>query len=191
MTSIFFLAFVSTSTSTSTHITNTNFQIAWNSPWPSHCPASYDPPHDIISRFGVDINLNNSFNGGVVTTLYNNPSRMTVGLWPCYTENGTAINGGLPQLANLTQHLDQVKLDIAAQLPAGFDGWAVIDWEVWVPWLSLSYPLYYNKSVALAGGDVKAATAAWNASSLEFMVQTLIVAQAVRPKAKLGYYGLV
>ena len=61
---------------------------------------------------------------------------MTVGDWPCFAPNGTALNGGIPQRGDLDRHLAKVKSDIAARLPVGFDGYAVIDWEVWVPWFS-------------------------------------------------------
>jgi hypothetical protein len=51
--------------------------------------------------------------------------------------------------------------------------------------------LYYSRSVALAGGDVAAATAAWNASTLRFMVETLRVAREARPRGKWAYFGIV
>ena len=36
-----------------------------------------------------------------------------------------------------------------------------------------------------------AAVAAWNASSLEFMAETLKAAKALRPHAAWGYYGMI
>ena len=90
------------------------FEIVWNSPWPSACAANTSA--DALSRWGVTTNAANAFNGAAVTTLYNSPGRMTLGLWPCYRANGSAINGGLPQLADLGAHLAQVKVDAAAAL---------------------------------------------------------------------------
>ena len=121
---------------------------------------------------------------------------MTLGHWPCVDDNGTAINGGIPQLGNLSMHLQQVRLDIAQQLAVGFDGWAVIDFEVWVPSFDIlkmydGYKPYYNRSIALAQGNEEVAKTAWNKASMEFMVATLHAAQQVRPQAKLGYYGMV
>lgn len=165
-----------------------SFEVAWNTQWPTACKRSY--PADSITRYGVKANAGNAFNGEVVTTLYNRPWAMTLGRWPCLFANGTAINGGLPQLGNLTQHLDQVRID-ASKLPADFSGYAVIDWEEWTPWLDANAALYYNRSLALANGSLAAATAAWNASSLKFMVQTLEVAKQVRPLAKWGYFGVI
>ena len=177
------------------------FEIVWNSPWPSACVANTSA--DVLSRWGVTTNAANAFNGAAVTTLYNSPGRMTLGLWPCYRANGSAINGGLPQLADLGAHLARVKVDAAAALPdPDFSGFAVIDWEVWTPWLpetvapaGLPPPAarsrYFNASLRLAGGDVGAAAAAWNASSLALMVATLRAAREVRPRARWGYFGLV
>ena len=177
------------------------FAIAWNSPWPSACAANASTD-DALTRWGVTTNAANAFNGAAVTTLYNSPGRMTLGLWPCYRANGSAVNGGLPQLANLSAHLAKVRADAAAALPdPAFSGYAVIDWEVWTPWLpemvvgTLPPPaarsLYFNASLRLAGGDVAAAAAAWNASSLALMAATLRAAREVRPRAKWGYFGLV
>lgn len=54
-------------------------------------------------------------------------------------------------------------------------GYIVIDWEVWEPWLNPhATTIYANKSFELAGGDIAAAVAAWNASSLKFMVRLLL-----------------
>lgn len=115
-----------------------SFEVAWNSPWPSHC-TDINVSADVLTRFGVRANENNSFNGGVVSTFYNNPTRMTLGMWPCYDTSAhaaVAINGGLPQLGNLTAHLAKVRKDVATLLPdPNFDGYAVIDWEVWRPWM--------------------------------------------------------
>jgi hyaluronoglucosaminidase len=169
-------------------VENATFEVAWNSQWPSECKHKY--PVDSITKWGIRTNKRNEFNGAVVSTLYNRPWAMTLGYWPCVFANGTAVNGGLPQLGNLSRHLAQVRVD-AAKLPPNFSGFAVIDWEEWTPWLDPGNALYYNLSLALARGDVDVATKAWNASSLEFMVRTLEVAREVRPLAKWGYFGVI
>jgi hyaluronoglucosaminidase len=166
------------------------FEIAWNSPWPTACKAKVEA--DAITKYGIRTNAGNAFNGEIITTFYNNPGRMTLGRWPCYAKNGTALNGGLPQLGNLTAHLAQVRLDVARLLPEQFDGFAVIDWEVWKPWLDIGdTTIYFNKSLELARGNAANAIAAFNSSSLEFMVRTLEVAREVRPKGRWGYFGVV
>jgi hypothetical protein len=75
--------------------------------------------------------------------------------WNC-TEpsNCTAVYGGLPQLANLTAHLEQLKTDIEAILPdPDWKGVANIDWEAWKPtWKQNEYNeywIYINRSIAL------------------------------------------
>eukprot|EP00729_Bicosta_minor_P007066 gene7066-13143_t len=138
--------------------------------------------------------VHNDFNGAVVTTLYNHPGSIVIGDWPCYYDNGTvASNGGLPQQGNLTKHLLQVEADIERLFPdPNHAGYIVIDWEVWEPWLNPhATTIYANKSFELAGGDIAAAVAAWNASSLKFMAETLKVAVKARPLAKWGYYGVI
>ena len=107
--------------------------------------------------------------------MYNNPGRFTLGKWPCFDKNGTTINGGLPQLGNLTEHLNQVRKDIAIQLPdPNFSGYAVIDWEVWVPSFEIlsmypGYQIYYNRSLALAKGNATEAAIHWDEASMTFM----------------------
>ena len=113
--------------------------IVWNAQWPELCPGPAPPP-DIITRFGVKVNANSSFNGDVVSTLYNHPGSYTIGDWPSIFPNGTTINGGIPQLVNMSRHLDAVRKDIERHFPdPDFAGLAVIDWEVWEPWFEF-YP---------------------------------------------------
>ena len=72
------------------------FEIAWNSQWPTLCdwPDGDAPPADAISKWGISVNAGNAFNGAVVSTLYNHPGQYTVGWWPSFFPNGTAVNGG-------------------------------------------------------------------------------------------------
>ena len=187
------------------------FEMAWNMQYPERC-ANPPPPDDIITRFGVRANANNSFNGQVVSTLYNHPGPSsnptedyTIGYWPSYypercTTACTAVNGGIPQLANLTLHLERVAEDVKRLFPdPDFSGMVVIDQEMWQPDLKFwgdpapaaRWNAYQNASFALAGGDKDAAVAAWNASALHLMVRTLEVAQSVRPRGRFGYYGVL
>ena len=173
--------------------------IVWNVQWPELCQEPAPPP-DIISRFGIRTNSGNKFNGNVVATLYNHPGNYTIGDWPSILQNGTTINGGIPQLANLSRHLAAVESNVVSLFPdPEFSGLAIIDWEVWTPWFDF-YPDaaptarwtgYMNLSFAFAKGDKDLAIAQWNASSLEIMVRTLEVAKRLRPRAKWGYYGVI
>ena len=105
---------------------HSGFDVVWNSPWPSACPASTIHPTPDFARFGVRTNANAEFNGNVVHTIYCPTSFST---FPHFDENGTAVNGGIPQRGNLTWHLDTVTRDVESLFPdVNFDGYAVIDW---------------------------------------------------------------
>ena len=64
----------------------------------------------------------------------------------------TPVNGGLPQLMNMTKHLAQWRLDIARQFPSpDFDGVVSLDWEMWFPLWEVNaadprLAIYANKS---------------------------------------------
>ena len=73
-----------------------------------------------------------------------------------------------------------------------FSGYIVIDWEEWQPYMNpRSQSVYMQASLTYAGGNINAAVMQWNASALDWMVQTLRTARALRPHAKIGYYGIV
>jgi len=83
-------------------------------------------------------------------------------------------------------------------LPPRFAGFAVIDWEIWVPWSLGGHQIYRNESLAWAreqnptwGPERVAAeaSAAWNRTALEFMAHTLGLCTKLRPLARWGYYG--
>ena len=114
----------------------------WNSPWPLACET---PPPKLPewSRWRIKTNANASFNGDAISTIYK------AGLFPTFTGQGpggacgsgdwnctaaTAINGGLPQLVNMTAHLAALQHDIELLLPdPQWSGVANIDWEAWKP----------------------------------------------------------
>ena len=86
-----------------------------------------------------------------------------------------------------------MQFDIQARFPdPKFSGIVAIDWEVWNPWLDpRDTSVYAELSFAHAHGDKAAAVAAWNASALQFMVQTLVTARTLRPRAWWAYYGMI
>ena len=170
--------------------------VYWNSPYPQNCADRSGAPN--FAQFGVTTNANASFNGGAVFTIYTPTYFKT---WPHIGANGEVVNGGVPQLGNLSLHLVQVAADVASLLPdSGFAGHAVIDWEVWKPWLiPASKNIYVNASIAAARAahpswDEVAleaeAVRAFNASALHFMEATVSLCRQLRPAAHWGYYGL-
>jgi hypothetical protein len=119
-------------------------------------------------------------------------------------------NGGIPQLANTTAHVEAMERDMAARVPANYSGWVVHDWEAWVvPW-ELSgdghadaggrFQAYQNASVALARFQnpsaseaelEKIAAAAYTKAGIDLLVLTVRTTKRLRPGlAGVGYYGL-
>jgi len=134
-------------------------------------------------------------------------SRWQQGIFPYYDDNGTAINGGIPQLGNLDEHLKLVAEQVVGWIPDhNWSGLAVIDFEAWSPiWDSNTQStnswhgkIYQTASTTL----VKNQHPDWSQSAIEaqakiefqsagikYFVQTLQTAKGIRPNAKWGFYG--
>ena len=98
----------------------------------------------MVEATGVRTNKDGAMDGYLVTTL-SNP-----GFWPHFLKNGSAINGGIPQLGNLSLHEAALAAFIDEKLPANFSGAAVVDFEAWNPLWSQGSPddKYHNASRA-------------------------------------------
>jgi hyaluronoglucosaminidase len=179
-----------------------SFDIAWNSPWPSYCPKGTVDPRPDFAKFGIRANRNSSFNGDIVTVIYCPTHFHTFPHFEVTASTGETrpVNGGIPQRGNLTTHLAQVRADVEDLFPdPNFGGYAVIDWEVWLPWLILaSKSIWVNESLAYVRSQfptwpehqVEAeAIRSWNETSKAFMTETLKLCVQLRPRAKWGYYG--
>ena len=177
------------------------FDIVWNSPWPSYCPAGSVKRSPSFVQYNVRANQNNTFNGDTVWTIYT-PTHFKT--FPHLSEgvdgSVTPVNGGIPQRGNLSYHLEQVRSDVLSLFPdPAFAGYAVIDWEVWYPWLILaSKSIYVNQSLSYVREKYPSwtqdrvdaeAVRSWNETSLVFMAETLKLCVQLRPRAKWGYYG--
>ena len=104
------------------------FEVLWNSPWPSCCGFKAEkqllPKADPVpqfAEFNISVNVRDgrhgsTCNGTIINPCFNGPRVVTIyteltGLYPSFrtdpvTHERVAINGGLPQLVNLTAHLE-------------------------------------------------------------------------------------
>ena len=132
----------------------------------------------------------------------------TQGLFPLVTTTGKVVNGGIPQLGNLTAHLEALEASVVKFIPAAnYSHLAVLDFEFWSPvWAendaggdSWHGKLYQSMSLALARKENPHASPAqvaaiaqrdFEAAALEFFTASLKTLRAVRPNATWGFYGL-
>lgn len=103
-------------------------------------------------------------------------------------------------LGNLSAHRERVAADMAKIFPdPAASGVAALDWEVWRPWMVIkSWSVYVNETLAYVAGlhpgmprvQLEAeAIRVWNASSLEWLVETAKAMKAARPRIQLGVYS--
>jgi hypothetical protein len=109
---------------------------------PEKC-AYATPPN--ISAFGIDTNGGpNSTREGVAicTPGPSAKKNLGTGLYPSYDcvrypfdeDNCAPVNGGSPQLANLSAHLEAFKADVVRLMPDPAAATAInLDWEKWDP----------------------------------------------------------
>ncbi|XP_029006409.1 hyaluronidase-2 [Betta splendens] len=169
--------------------------LAWNAP-----TEDCFPRHGI--RFQLDLfQIVASPNEGFVKQNLNIFYKERLGLYPYFSEDETPVNGGLPQLASLTQHLEQ--MPHAMQKYIG-DKWAkglaVIDWEEWRPlWIRNwdtkdvyrrhSRKLVSHKNPTWPPEQVtKVAQQEFEISARNFMLQTLRHAKNLMPNQLWGFY---
>ncbi|XP_064602742.1 uncharacterized protein LOC135468417 [Liolophura sinensis] len=171
------------------------FFTVWNVP-SFRCGHKYGLPMD-LDKFGIVDNEFELFHGQTINLFYE--SRL--GLYPRYLSNRRAKYGGIPQLGNLTAHLDWVKTDLDWYIPnVTYDGLAVIDWESWRP---LFVRNWGEKSVYREASEklvqklhptwtwklvVQEAQRQFEKAARSFMVETLFLCRRLRPRAKWGFY---
>ncbi|XP_073325318.1 hyaluronidase-1 [Pagrus major] len=172
------------------------FLSVWNAPTAS-CLSQYGVDLD-LGTFSIVQNQNQTFMGENITIFY----AEKLGLYPRYSSQAGAINGGVPQNASLDQHLRVATENIRTYIPdKDFQGLAVVDWESWRPvwernWESKQ--VYWEGSRAL----VKAKHPDWTPAQVDaaakvefegagrkFMEETLKLGQKERPNGLWGYYG--
>jgi hypothetical protein len=117
-----------------------------------------------------------------------------------------AVNGGVPQAANMTKHMASLAFHLATWVPdVNFTGNIVIDFEVWTPiwelnrdpsiWHGKRYQTYSEKLARAQHPHLNAtaitaiAKRDFEAAAISFFVTTLEFFRAARPHARAGFYG--
>ena len=119
-----------------------------------------------------------------------------------YSDTLETINGGLPQLGNLTQHLETFRLRLDKFVPdRNFSGIGIIDFESWRPIFRQNWgsaKLYADRSIEherqlhpqLSPKALKLEAASkFEKAARRFMQRTIEVAQESRPGALWAYYA--
>lgn len=168
------------------------YSAVWNSPTTQCFGSSLD-----LSKFNIIQNQNDAISGGNITFFGD------IGQFPVWgTANTSIVNGGIPQLGNLSLHLELVKKDINSIIPdVDFVGLAVIDFRSWKPLYRQNFDelgVYQRQSLAHA----RKMHPSMNESQLEgvaakefdeaarsFLEGTLKLAQKLRPRGLWGYLG--
>ncbi|ELT97073.1 hypothetical protein CAPTEDRAFT_100896, partial [Capitella teleta] len=171
----------------------------WNIP-SERCDQQYDVMiNRALQKLGVDVNAlgEGGWQGSIITLIY----REELGFYPWIAQNGTLVNGGLPQMGNLSEHLRKMESDLNVMIPdVRYDGLGVIDWEAWRPLWDRNYDSFDRyrqlsvKKVSEEHPDwsrdevERAAKDEFEAAAREFMQQTMLRAEELRPHAKWGFY---
>lgn len=173
------------------------YQVFWNVP-SFMCHRYGFPFNNLTGRYGVVQNDEDVFRGSSITILYD------PGLYPALVDNdGTVFprNGGVPQEGNLTLHLQRLQESIEDQVPVDFDGLGVIDFEAWRPVWGQNFgtlKAYQTYSVQLerqrdpSASDSTLQTRAkrrFEEAAKAFFLQSLFLAQRIRPNGRWGYYA--
>ncbi|XP_062465699.1 hyaluronidase PH-20 [Pezoporus occidentalis] len=165
------------------------------------------PTELCTERTGVQLDMNffsfigstlKTSTGQNITLFY--PDRL--GYYPYKNEiTGEALNGGLPQLSLLENHLKKAKEDIQFYIPSDEQfGLAVIDWENWRPvWIRNwgSKDIYRQESIELVQqrdlsiSEAEARIIAkmeFEAAAKSIMLESLKLGIEMKPNRLWGYY---
>ncbi|XP_036390118.1 hyaluronidase-2 [Megalops cyprinoides] len=169
--------------------------LAWNAP-----TEDCGPRHKVwfkLDQFEIVASPNEGFVKQNLTIFYKD----RLGLYPYYEKDGRPINGGLPQLASLTEHKEKMPEGLKKYIrEPKAKGLAVIDWEEWRPlWIrnwdtkdvyrNHSRRLVAKKNPTLSPERVaKVAQQEFEMSAKKFMLETLRLAKSLRPEQLWGFY---
>ncbi|CAI9731055.1 hyaluronidasehyaluronidase-3 [Octopus vulgaris] len=188
--------FISPGTSLSEKLFGRAFAVIWNAP-SEVCERHHGIKFN-FDHYNIIQNTGDHFQGDKMVIFY----EKQLGLYPFISPNGTHVNGGIPQLHNLKEHLKQTKLDVEKVIPSkNFKGPAVIDWENWRPLYERNFgdKRIYKK---LAIADVQKQHPSWNVAEVNFdaeiqfdeaarklMSSTLELGEKLRSEGRWGFYG--
>ncbi|XP_069546881.1 hyaluronidase-1 [Brachyistius frenatus] len=172
------------------------FLTVWNAPT-ANCLSQYGVDLD-LGMFNIVQNQNQTFMGDNITIFY----AEKLGLYPRYSNQGEAINGGVPQNSSLNEHLRVARKNIHTFIPdRDFQGLAVVDWESWRPLWERNWDskeVYWKGSRAVvrsmhpdwSPAQVDAeALVEFEGAGREFMEETVKLGLDARPNGLWGYYG--
>lgn len=163
-----------------------NFTVFWN------VPSAECHRYGIYinaSKYGIVQNADDVFFGDKVAIFYK------PGMFPSF-EGNVSINGGIPQKGNLDTHKNTFRSQVE-MMTKDFQGIAVLDFEFYLPGLSLAPEVYKNAShdwvaslhPTWTSAEIDAeAERSFNASARVFMEVLLQIGKEMRPKALWGYY---
>lgn len=152
-----------------------------------------------MEKYGIIVNRNDRFRCGDRIAILYDP-----GDFPAILRNGNELflrNGGVPQEGNLTLHLDVFQETVETLIPENYDGIGVIDFESWrpiyrqnfgslQPYKDLSMEIEQNRHPLWNKNRLEQeAIERFEIAGKEYMEETLILAQQLRPNASWGYYA--
>jgi len=127
--------------------------------------------------------------------------RDRLGKYPYLSRGGGKVNGGIPQLSDLSAHLSLALSQMSSSLQPNFNGLAVIDWEDWRPLWERNFgtKMEYRRQSKLLVRQEKPdlserettllATKTFEESARRFMGETLRMGVTHRPEGLWGFYG--
>ncbi|MEQ2209805.1 hypothetical protein XENOCAPTIV_004260 [Xenoophorus captivus] len=150
-----------------------------------------------LDQFDIVATPNEGFVRQNLTMFY----KERLGLYPYYEADGTAVNGGLPQLVSLSLHNERMPQGLDKYIPDHqAKGLSVIDWEEWRPlWIRnwdakdvyrrISRELVAQKNPRWTPEQVgNVVKQEFELSARKFMLETLRQAKNLRPNQLWGFY---
>ncbi|XP_038578921.1 hyaluronidase-3 [Micropterus salmoides] len=171
------------------------FVVVWNMPT-ARCQKSYNVHLD-LGDFDIVENRQQRFQGQKMSIFY----RDRLGKYPYLSKDNRTVNGGIPQLGDLSAHLSLAVTQMSSLLQPDFTGLAVIDWEEWHPlwernfgtkmeYRRLSKLLVRQERPDLSESAMTSlARQRFEEGARKFMEETLQLAVRDHPKGLWGFYG--